>query len=214
MKQAVKVDYKFITRPGTVVLTSSLSMLLVSAIVYFSPENQGWWNSPDFSWSNMLQFVLVDQILIECCSVYITFWLLIKYTRIFRLVSIRYSLRDIIKYELAFLPLVLGAFFVFNPITQTIRFFYHVFILSYHDWNLYWKEYFYSGKLYLIYLPLVFIQVYGILNFALIRNYASYIKENKTGPVDKVFIKVASENGNTLINQADIVYCEKVERSY
>ena len=206
------VNYQLFTRLKTIILTSFFSILLVQVVVYFSPENQGWWNSPYFSWGNMLQFVFIDQILIECFSVFITFICLRQYAQFFKLENVVLSRVGIIKYELTFLPVALLAFFIFNPITQTLRFLYDY--IPELIWEDYWKGYFYSIKLYLTYLPIVFLQVYAVLNINLFKNYAIHLKINHSTEDEIQFIKVNTPHGHKLVDQKEIIYVQKIDRKY
>ncbi|GAB4049112.1 LytTR family DNA-binding domain-containing protein [Spirosoma litoris] len=86
--------------------------------------------------------------------------------------------RSISQYELRFLPLLALSFLVFNPFTQTIRYF----LESGPDysWAEYWKEYIvhtYSWKIYFKYLFPVILIGYIALNISLLKDYLNQRRE-------------------------------------
>lgn len=117
---------------------SFLSTMLISALVYLNPSNYGWWNSPEFSWTNVFQFIFIDQILIEYVSVWISLFLLKNYADLLKLDKVKTTARGIFQYQLLFSPIPLLAFFFFNPFTQTLRFLYHYWPQP--DWAVYWEN--------------------------------------------------------------------------
>jgi len=185
--------------------------VLISALVYLNPSNHGWWESPEFSWTNVLQFILIDQILIECVSVWISLFLLKNYADLLKLDKVKMTTRGILKYQLFFLPVPFIAFFFFNPFTQTLRFLYHYWPQP--DWAVYWEEYFYSLPLYLTYFPISFLQVYGVLNYNLFTQKMIRTTAEKIEPL-RSFLEVGTPGGKKLIDKQDIVFCEKRDRKY
>lgn len=207
------INHRFFTRMATIVVTAVLSMLIILIITYFSPSNRGWWVSPEFTWSNLLQFLFIDQILLECFSVSITFWfarILAEKTGWERIPDSRWGL---VRYELLFLAVVLLAFFLFNPVTQTLRFLYHY--LPDLDWSVYRADYGYSTELYLTYLPVVFLQVYGVVNINILRQIYGKSQESPTRKSpQRTLLEVRSELGRKMISLESIQYCERRERTY
>jgi two-component system, LytTR family, response regulator len=207
------IDHRFFTRIPTIIVTAVLSMLLILLITYFGPSNRGWWDSPEFTWSNLLHFLFIDQILLECFSVSITFWfarILAEQVGWNRIPANRWGL---VRYELLFLPVVLFAFFLFNPVTQTLRFMYHY--LPELDWSVYRAEYGYSTELYLSYLPVVFLQIYGVVNVNILRHINGGKKESPDpNSSSRTLLEVRSERGRKMIPLETIHYCEKRERIY
>ncbi len=174
----LSLNYELLKSWKAVVLTSAGVVLTYLVLVYFHPENLGWTASDNFSWSNLLLFVLVDQILIECVTVAIIFFLLSIWARYFSPDEIHLRPKEVLRYELIFLPLLLLAFFVFAPFTLTIRFLYHA--LPHPDWSTYFESYFYSTELYLVYLFPSLLFGYGILNANLIFQYNQQLDATQT----------------------------------
>lgn len=171
------LNYDLLKNWKAIFLTSSLVVITYQLLVYLHPENLGWVESEYFSWLNLFQFVFIDQLLIECCTVAIIFYLMHRWAHLFSLDQVRLSLRELLYYELKFLPLLLLAFFVFAPITLSIRFLYHS--LPDLDWSIYFDDYFYSIHLYVNYLIPSLLFGYGILNANLIIQYNAQLNQTK-----------------------------------
>jgi len=208
----MKVDFSFLLKWKTILIAAGISTLLIQVIVYFHPSNMGWWNSAEFSWLNLLQFVLVDQLLIECITVTILFWLITKFTQWLKLNQVKLKAKNIILYQLSFLPLVLVAFFFFNPFTQTVRFLY--LNIGQLNWDEYFDEYLFTQSLYLTYTPFVFFLTYAVINIALARAYFDHKLEKEHTHTDRLFLKVNGTHGNKLLDIQDIDYIEKQDRKY
>ena len=171
------IDYAYLKKWKPIVLTTFFVILLYQAIVYLHPANTEWIGSEQFSLLNTLQFVFIDQILIECITVAILFQIIRIYATRLRLFELQLSMGEILKYQVKFLPVLLVAFFFFAPFTLTTRFVYHYFpVLSWAD---YFEMYFYSIELYLTYLTPVLFVGYVIINVNLIRQYNEQL--SKTG---------------------------------
>ena len=175
---SLSLDYDLLKNWKAVVLTSATVVMIYQVLVYFHPENLGWTESEYFSWRNLIQFILIDQMLIECITVSIIFFLMRKYAQFQSLDQIKLQPREILLYELKFLPVLLLAFFVFAPFTLTVRFLYHS--LPDPDWSEYFEEYFYSIQLYIVYLFPSLLFGYGILNVNLIIQYNQQLNETKS----------------------------------
>ncbi len=208
---SIKLNYGRLISVKVVLFISTLSVLVISALIYLNPVNHGWWNSPEFSWFNLLQFIFLDQILIECITVFIILFLMKIYAEQLKLKEVKMTRSALVKYEFFFLPVALLAFFFFNPFTQTVRFLYNYF--PHLDWSVYWEDYFYSLKLYITYLPISFLLVYGVLNYNLLsQRIKSNVLDNKE--LDETFIEVSTPTGKKPLNKKNIVYCEKRGRKY
>ena len=171
------INYSYLKKWKPILLTTFLVEVVYQFIGYFHPENMEWLSSDQFSIGHALQYVLIDQALIECISVAILFQVIRIYGTKLRLFEVQLSPKELVKYELKFLPALLIAFFFFAPFTLTVRFLYHY--LPDLNWDDYFEMYFYSTRLYLIYLAPVFFVGYVIINVNLIRNYNEQL--SKTG---------------------------------
>ncbi len=108
----------------------------------------------------------------EMCTAYILVILINQYHVRFRLKSVGLTVNDISRYESSLLPVVLLSFFVFNPVTQTVRFV----MEQFPDYSFanYWNQYLsdtFAWAMYFRYLMPVFILGYLIVNISLISDY-------------------------------------------
>lgn len=122
----------------------------------FRPEA---FETADLGWAEWLRLIVLDQFLIECVTTFILFRLLLLWSHLVNLRRVYLTPVAVGRYLLAFLPVVLLAFFVFNPVTQTLRFA----LRGEHDAATYWDVYFYSLPLYLQYLALTGPLAYFVL---------------------------------------------------
>jgi len=111
------------------------------------------------SWVDYLRIGFVDQFLLECATVFILLRLLLLWARVWKLDTVHLAPGSIARYLLAFLPVVLVAYVVFNPVTQTLRY------LVRGDFSpgVYRDLYFYSLPIYLQYLALTVPTAYFVL---------------------------------------------------
>lgn len=171
------LNYDLLKRWKPILMTTLVIEIVYQAIIYLHPENLDWVGSEYFSLSNTLRFIFIDQLLIECATVAIIFQLIRVYGTKLKLTDLKLSIREIVVYELKFLPILLVSFFFFAPVTLTLRFLYH------HtpelNWEIYFSEYFYSATLYFNYLTPVFLIGYIIINVNLIYQYNLQLGETK-----------------------------------
>lgn len=168
----LQLTYAFFRRWRYVALATLLTLVLYYVLGYaFRPEA---FSFAGVSFTDLLLLAVVDQFLIECFTTFILFRLIIGYARLFSLETVTLDARGLMRYEAAFLPLVLVAFFVTNPITQTARFLYREW--GYYSWTTYADVYAYSVPLYLTYLGLFLPLVYLALNINLLLEYSTSTK--------------------------------------
>lgn len=127
---------------------------------------------------NYISLILRGFILPELCTAVILTALLNQQHIYFKVNSVGLTLRDIGRYELAFLPVILVSFFVFNPATQTIRF-----LLSlppHYTFYTYWNSYIlgtFTVSFYFRYLIAVIIIGYTLINISLVSDYIKQRRE-------------------------------------
>ncbi|MBS1508579.1 MAG: LytTR family transcriptional regulator [Bacteroidetes bacterium] len=179
-----------------------LFFLLVS---YFTPANMNWLTSPGFSWSNLIRFVVLDQFVVELITFFILAWLVTHYRKALGLQHYPLGLRQFVHYLVRFLPLFAMAFFVINPFTQTARYLLHWVQGESPD---YWHDYFYSLRLYLIYLtPLT---LGGVLLVVLDVYYGR--QAASATPQKCTTLEVADSSGKAWVPLESIRYFERKER--
>ncbi len=212
----LELNYKLLGSRRAVLITTITVVLVYNFIVYLHPENLGWIRSDHFSFSNAIQFLIVDQILLELISASIIFQLIRFYAERLRLFEVRLAIKELIIYQLKFLPVLLVAFFFFAPFTLTARFLYHNF--SNISWDVYFESYFYSSTLYVVYLLPVLLYGYGIINANLIVQYNQQLGKTKLDlreakkPKLKSRLWAADEWGEMFLDVDKIFWIERSDR--
>lgn len=212
----LKIDYHFLKGWKPVIVTTLILELIFLSIIYFHPENMDWIGSEYFSVGNLLRFVFIDQFLIECITVWILFRLIRLYGHFFKLNELHLNTKEIGKYELKFLPVFLLAFFVFAPITLTVRFLYHY--LPDLNWGDYFNEYVYSVELYFSYLPPVLLVGYTILNVNLIRLYNQQLHQTSVDltkqkqQMTRTRLWASNDSGELFLDIEKILWIERKDR--
>ena len=190
--------------------------LIYQSIVYLHPENLEWINSEQFSLANTLQYIFIDQFLIECITVTILFSLMRIYATHFSLTALQLKAKNILYYQIKFLPVYLVAFFLFAPITLTVRFFYHQY--SDPDWVEYLREYSYSIENYFNYLPAIILIGYTGLNLNLLYQYNQQLGETQLNlkraqkPNIKNRLWATDEFGELFLDTDSIQWIERKDR--
>lgn len=212
----LNINYDLLGRWKPIFITTLLVELVYQAIIYLHPENLAWVDSRDFSIWNLLRFVLIDQILIECITVTIIFQLIRFYGEKLKLTELRLNATGLVFYELKFLPVLLISFFFFAPLTLTARFLFHY--VPDLNWTIYFDEYFYSAKLYINYLTPVLLIGFIAINTNLIVLYNGQLGETKQDlhnakkPKLKTRLWAYDDWGEMFLELEKILWIERIER--
>ncbi|WP_461082092.1 LytTR family DNA-binding domain-containing protein [Spirosoma flavus] len=121
---------------------------------------------------------LRTMIIPESITVYVTLVLIDYFHNFWHINSIKNDWPSIGQYELKFLPVISLSFLVFNPITQTVRFFLEQF--PNYTLNSYIQEYIlhtYSWRTYLKYIFPIILIGYIALNISLLKDYLQQRKQ-------------------------------------
>ncbi|WP_345270584.1 LytTR family DNA-binding domain-containing protein [Nibrella viscosa] len=108
----------------------------------------------------------------EICTLYILITLINAYHTAFRINSLPLNWSSITHYQLRLLPVLLLAFFVFNPFTQSVRFLTEAF--PYYSFDRYLHHYLlgtFNVRMYILYLTPVVIIGYLAVNGSLVYDY-------------------------------------------
>lgn len=119
-----------------------------------------------------MSMVVRSIILPELVTVVILLNLLNQQHQFLSIKSIRISPKALLVYQLQLLPIILLAFFVFNPITETVRFLLEKF--PSYSLNTYVSSFLvgtFSTEMYLRYIIPVFMIGYGSVNISLLSDY-------------------------------------------
>lgn len=125
-----------------------------------------------------LGILIRDLFIPELCTLLIIIALVNLYHKLRHINTIENSWRAISRYELRCLPVLAITFWIFNPFTQTIRYF----LEDYPDysWSQYWNEYIlrtYAWSTYFKYLVPVILIGYIAINTSLLLDYLKQRRE-------------------------------------
>ncbi len=164
------LNYQLLKKPKVILVTTALTVITYNTLYYFHPENQAWLSGENFSWSNFLYYLLLEQYLIENITIAIIFILIRYYARWLKLYTLELTPVAISRYLLKFLPLFLVSFFFFNPFTQSARFLLDEY--SNMTMEIYLDDYVLNWNLYIVYLIPIFLGGYGglVANLVVLHN--------------------------------------------
>lgn len=164
------LNYQLLKKPKVILITTALTVITYNTLYYFHPENQAWLSGENFSWSNFLYYLLLEQYLIENITIAIIFILIRYYARWLKLYTLELTPVAISRYLLKFLPLFLVSFFFFNPFTQSARFLLDEY--SNMTMEIYLDDYVLNWNLYIVYLIPIFLGGYGglVANLVVLHN--------------------------------------------
>lgn len=226
----VLLNLKYIRRPF-----KSLSILLLAFLTF---ESFSWLFafekkvSKVDDYGGVLGYVWIlfrGGILPEISTLIIVLMLLNIYHEACRIKRLELTPRDILNYEVKILPVMLIAFFLFNPVTQTVR--YLLVNFPNYDLEFYLDKYIqgtYSIRLYFIYLIPVLIIGYGAVNGSLLIDILEQRRQRKrTNEAPDPFqslvpppgsflthLKGKNNFGETIIAVQDCFWFETEDRYY
>ncbi len=211
--KTIKLQFENLISIKVIIIVTSITMLIVLGIFYLHPTNIEWTSRDDFSWFNLLQFVLIDQLLIEFFTTYIIAISMMHYASKFRLQYIQLTIKSIAMLFLKFIPLFLVVYFATAPVTTTIRYFYHLLILQRNDLSYIDSYFFINSKIYFAYLaPILLSSV--LLLASLIVSSLKINKHKTKDALNNVTLKVKTEKGERLISSLEIISITKEGSNY
>ncbi|WP_234736958.1 LytTR family DNA-binding domain-containing protein [Tellurirhabdus bombi] len=180
---------------------------------------------------NYLWEIVRGLLLPEVTTLYILLLTLDLAHDILNLKKVSLTVKSVLNYQLRMLPVLLLAFFIFNPITQTIRYLLERF--PNYQFNWYIQNYLlgtFTFRIYIIYLIPVLIMGYVSLNSSLIVDFIDYRakqKNRKTAPVEPVavlpsdptrtaltHVRAKSNQGEILLPVQECFWFDTQDRSY
>lgn len=208
----INLLYKFNFK--ILVVINAISIFILLSIYYLHPSNINWFEREDFSIINLLQFIVIDQYLLELVSTTIIIYLVKKYMNFINLKSLETNFSQIIVFYFKAIPIFFTAYFFFAPITINIRYFYHNTILDRPIENYIDGYFFFSSKIYIGYLPFVFLVLFQYLTYVTFESY----KQSKTPSIKRnrnfIDLYVKTNEGETIVNTEKIVSIVKEGNNY
>lgn len=176
---------------------------------------------------------LITSILLpETCTLLIVVSLINLYHNIFKIRIVKFSAGGILSYQARLLPVLLISFFLFNPVTQSVRYLLEQFpIYSFHDYTATYLVGTYTVRMYILYLiPVLFIG-YASINASLMTDFVSQQQSKKRAAkvetpvqVDNLSavpsvsfltqLKAKNTQGETILAVQDCYWFETEERYY
>ena len=206
----LSISYRYLKSLKVILGVTLIVVSTYLSISYFHPSNNYWIFDGSFSWSNFLQFFLIDQLVIECFTFFIIAQLIILYSKIFKIDTCQLNSRSILIYQLKYLPLFSLSFLVFNPVSQSLRYLYHYYPDL--DISIYFDDYFYNLRLYLTYLFPAWGGGYLLLNYNLYRNYKEGLNAKPQQIEKDKKIELSGAFGKVLVSIKEIKYLKRENR--
>lgn len=230
--KTLDLNRAFLRRPWSVLIILLISVLLFELLSWgISPDLKiVAYNQSDGFFSYLFNWVF-GFYFPEFITLTIIIVLIDNYHRVLRLSELPLKARDFLLYELKFFPLLLGAYFIFIPITLHVRFFLREFPhYSAERYETYYQNLLYTYDGYMTYTPFVLVLGYILLNTSLIVDFLQNLK-NSADPEATVLgafasfasgaprrnlqtIEAKTLSGDTLLNVADCYLFETEEGVY
>ncbi len=210
----IRIDYRWMTQWKAIVLATALIVCVYTIYTLASPSLLSSQLEQEWKFGFILRHFFIDIFAIELITTTILFHAIRWYANRLAWHQLELSPKRIGRYLLEFLPLFLCIFFLINPITQTIRYWWNY----YPNWHadIYYAEYFYSLPLYLRYLIPIFLLGYGVLVYNLIRSFnlqqSTVLDQVKESP--EIYLEAYDEKGEKRLPLSNIWWIEVEQRRY
>jgi len=212
--QQIRIDYRWMTHWRVIVLATALIVCVYTIYTLASPSLLSEQQEQEWRMGFIIRHFFIDIFAIELITTTLLFFAVRTYANWLGWNRLELNAQRISRYLLGFLPLFLSIFFLINPITQSIRYWWNY----YPDWHadIYYAEYFYSLPLYLRYLIPIFLLGYGALTYNLIRsfNLQQNLLEAPVKETPEIFLEVYDEKGEKRLPLSSIWWIEVEQRRY
>jgi two-component system LytT family response regulator len=164
------------------------------------------------------KFLFGYYFLFELISVFIFLRIVRWAAARFGMSTLRPDLKSLLRYELRFLPVIMGSILVFGPVTNGVRYL-AVFYPDY-SWAAYFPEYFFTARMFVNYALPFLIFGYVFLNVSLFLDYNDWQKahlERLAPPGSNDFLKTLparDEQGETVLDISEVLWFEVEEKNY
>lgn len=212
----ITIDYRWITQFRVIALATALIVCVYTIYTLASPSQLIILRQQPWELSFILRHFLIDVFAIELVTTSLLFYTIRKYADWMGWQKLTFNADRVGRYLLGFLPLFLSIFFLINPITQTIRYWWNY----YPVWNadIYNRDYFYSLTLYLRYLIPIILLGYGIIIANLIRCFQRHdaleSERTVTKETPELYLEAYDEKGEKQLSVSEILWIEVDNRRY
>ncbi|MBX2875153.1 MAG: LytTR family transcriptional regulator [Saprospiraceae bacterium] len=212
--QHIQLDYRWMTQRRVIVLATASIVCIYTIYTLASPSLLSEQQEQEWRLGFIVRHFFIDIFEIELITTSLLFYAIRIYANWLGWNQLNLNAQRIGRYLLGFLPLFLCIFFLINPITQTIRYWWNY----YPDWHadIYYAEYYYSLPLYLRYLIPIFLLGYGALTYNLIRsfNLQQNLLEAQAKGTPEIYLEVYDEKGEKRLPLSSIWWIEVEQRRY
>jgi len=208
------VPYNSLRSWKVIATITLISTFVVLGIYYLHPSNLYWHDSKDFSFINLLQFVVIDQYLIELVTASIISVILGKYAALFKFQTLELTFQGVCLYFLKFVPFFFTVYFFTTPFTVGIRYLYHYFISQKNQTDYFASYFFININLYLSYLLPIIIMSSLFLTVAILKAISRSKKITTKNGFATVSLTVKSEIGEKIISSNTVLWIKKEGRKY
>lgn len=125
---------------------------------------------------------LLYYIPVEFITVCVILTVLVLYKKWLHLDSLYPTAVNLLKYELIFLPAILGSILVVCPVTNAVR--YALLFVNQYDWDSYYPNFFFTWRMYFKYLLSVLFFSYAFLNANLMLDYIDWHQASRPTDID------------------------------
>jgi two-component system, LytTR family, response regulator len=171
---------------------------------------------------NYILFFSGNLFLFEIITIGIFSFLLRFYYKRFKLDHVGLTLKQLLIYELKWIPLFIFSIFIFGPITNFFR--YLVVFFPFYGWSRYFPEFVFTGSMFLNYLFPILLWGFVIVNINLVWSYLSFNKKSKEQASSNIVqpdmghylktIECYDNEGSTMLSVDDICWFEVIEKAY
>lgn len=210
----IRIDYRWITQWRVIVLATALIVCIYTIYTLASPSLLIEQQKQEWKLGFIVRHFFIDIFAIELVTTSLLFFAIWIHANWLGWNQLELNAQRISRYLLGFLPLFLTIFFLINPITQSIRYWWNY----YPNWHadIYYAEYFYSLPLYLRYLIPIFLLGYGVLIYNLIRSFnlqqSTVLDQVKETP--EIYLEAYDEKGEKRLPLSSIWWIEVEQRRY
>lgn len=211
----IQLHFDILRKWKTVVLVSFLCTVIVLGVFYLHPQNNDWFTDSNFSFGNLLQFILVDQFFFEIVTVALLAFWMVNYAKFIGLKYLPMKVMGVVGYYVRFLPICIFGYFLSVPFTVSLRFLYHRFILDRKSTRYFEEYFFWDIDLYMAYLLPVSFMVVLLLTILLFHSVQLHKEQTATmHSDDAIKVEVQTETGRTMLKSSEIVWVQRVGRKY
>ena len=216
----IPVTLRAFRNPVCFLISLVFGLVLLWSLTLYIDSHNGFPMLGQFGVVYYLTKSLLGHSLFELTSFVIFMKVADLYLHVLSLNRLTLTLKEILRYELYFLPCILIAIVLFSPVTNGLK--YLILYFPDYTWESYFPTYFFNLRMFEKYLVLFFLFGYIYLNVNLLLDYTKWQKyqrklQDKPVIPPRKFTKALEawdEQGETILSVQDIMYFEIESKNY